>query len=97
LNIEIIGATTSIKSIGNDSKLIENNLFVMIESVDTELLNLNELLNEERLKFTEESFKSLKNIYQSTNEAYDQTFKLLRKANKNVYKLSTIQYNFQII
>jgi hypothetical protein len=86
LNIEIKGATTSIKSIGNDSKLIENNLFVMIESVDTELLNLNKLLNEERLKFTEESFESMNNIYKLTNEAYDQTLKLLRKANRNVSK-----------
>ena len=86
MNIEIKGATTSIKSIGNDSKLIENNLFVMIESVDTELLNLNKLLNEERLKFTEESFESMNNIYKLTNEAYDQTLKLLRKANRNVSK-----------
>jgi hypothetical protein len=86
LNIEIKGATTSIKSIGNDSKLIENSLFVMIESVDTELLNLNKLLNEERLKFTEESFESMNNIYKLTNEAYDQTLKLLRRANRNVNK-----------
>jgi uncharacterized protein (DUF2344 family) len=58
----------------------------MVESVDSDLKNLNKLLNEERIKFTKESFESLNKIFKLINEAHDQTSILLNKANKNVYK-----------